>query len=468
MALLTKEVIVKWNGANRKHYESLGYKWSKQGDSFKIPVQDLPSGSKIMVTTSCDYCGEQHNLTWQHFLSGRKSSDKDVCSSSTCRGKKRTENTKGSFRVLGDYPNLLKEVYSKNSTKAKEELTGSHKKIKWQCSRCSFIWEATIANRVNGSGCPSCNRLKNSVPITKSHKKLVEEWYDSRNPLYFTKNSSIRVQWKCKKCSHIWKTSVSNRAINNTGCPKCRGMFQTKLYESHPMLLREWNDEASPREFTAGSGKKILWKCIDCDYEWHAEIRSRAHGSGCPRCARKYKDTLDKTHKSLVLEWKDKKFKPASFTAGSHKKIKWQCSQCGCTWRATIKNRVNGSGCPSCQESRGERFVSAVLQELGLVFEKEFTFEGLIGVGGRLLRYDFALKNKESISALIEYDGIQHFEAKDFFGGKEQFKIRQEHDELKNKYAKNNNIPLLRISYDTTQKEAREQLESFLKKNNLI
>ena len=39
--LITKMAIVKWNGKNRKHYESLGYKFTKNGDSFEVPVEQL-------------------------------------------------------------------------------------------------------------------------------------------------------------------------------------------------------------------------------------------------------------------------------------------------------------------------------------------------------------------------------------------------------------------------------------------
>ena len=47
----------------------------------------------------------------------------------------------------------------------------------------------------------------------------------------------------------------------------------------------------------------------------------------------------------------------------------------------------------------------------------------------------------------IEYDGIQHFEPKDFFGGEESFSKLKEHDSIKSNYCMENNIRLLRIPY---------------------
>ena len=46
---------------------------------------------------------------------------------------------------------------------------------------------------------------------------------------------------------------------------------------------------------------------------------------------------------------------------------------------------------------------------------------------------------------LIEYDGIFHYE--DIFNNPNKFLMRNLNDEIKNTYCKNNNIPLLRISY---------------------
>lgn len=62
--------------------------------------------------------------------------------------------------------------------------------------------------------------------------------------------------------------------------------------------------------------------------------------------------------------------------------------------------------------------------------------------------FDFAIiDNNEKVTTLIEYDGRQHFEPISDFGGEEGFKITQNNDSIKNKYCKNNNIPLLRIPY---------------------
>ena len=62
-----------------------------------------------------------------------------------------------------------------------------------------------------------------------------------------------------------------------------------------------------------------------------------------------------------------------------------------------------------------------------------------------LLPFDFYLPEK---NICIEYDGIQHFEPRDFFGGKVEFEKIKIRDKIKTKYCNSNNIILLRIQYD--------------------
>ena len=49
--------------------------------------------------------------------------------------------------------------------------------------------------------------------------------------------------------------------------------------------------------------------------------------------------------------------------------------------------------------------------------------------------------------ALIEYQGEQHFEIVDFFGGAKKFERQQMNDERKRSYCKNKRIPLIEIPY---------------------
>lgn len=66
--------------------------------------------------------------------------------------------------------------------------------------------------------------------------------------------------------------------------------------------------------------------------------------------------------------------------------------------------------------------------------------------------FDFAIFRNKKLIAFIEYDGIQHFEAIDKYGGEEGLKLRRERDKEKDKYCISENIKLLRIPHNKSNK----------------
>ena len=64
------------------------------------------------------------------------------------------------------------------------------------------------------------------------------------------------------------------------------------------------------------------------------------------------------------------------------------------------------------------------------------------------LPFDNGIIGQLPINILIEGDGEQHFYVNKFFGGIEGFKLRVKHDLIKNRYILENNMILVRISYN--------------------
>ena len=72
--------------------------------------------------------------------------------------------------------------------------------------------------------------------------------------------------------------------------------------------------------------------------------------------------------------------------------------------------------------SRGEIKIHEILVQAGLVFKEEYTFPDLVSSNGRPLRFDFAVFDDEgNIDFIIEYQGRQHYEPSQKFGGKKGF-----------------------------------------------
>ena len=98
--------------------------------------------------------------------------------------------------------------------------------------------------------------------------------------------------------------------------------------------------------------------------------------------------------------------------------------------------------------SRGEIKIFQILQNAGLEFTQEYSFPDLISNNGRPLRFDFAVfDDNHDIDFLIQFQGIQHYIAKDKFGGIVGLRKQQYNDMKKREYCKKNNFKLVLIPY---------------------
>jgi len=128
----------------------------------------------------------------------------------------------------------------------------------------------------------------------------------------------------------------------------------------------------------------------------------------------------------------------------------WKCKCNNCGAIKTIRGislRKGATKSCGCIKSCGEEKIAKLLTDNNILFQREYTFKNLIYI--HPLKFDFAIFQKNGVlSHLIEYDGIQHFQSTDFFGGEEEFQKAQLRDQLKNNYCIENNIKLIRIKYN--------------------
>ena len=109
--------------------------------------------------------------------------------------------------------------------------------------------------------------------------------------------------------------------------------------------------------------------------------------------------------------------------------------------------------------SRGERLIENYLKKIHCDYRTQYV--DLRCRDKRALPFDFAIFSDSALFGLIEFDGIQHFEPVDKFGGFEGFEKTQYHDKLKTSFCNNNNIPLLRIPY-FLEDEVEDILRDFI------
>ena len=123
-------------------------------------------------------------------------------------------------------------------------------------------------------------------------------------------------------------------------------------------ILAEWdfskNEEVSPASISYGSKRKVWWRCAK-GHTWQAEVTARTGShTGCPFCAgvRAYPGETDLAarYPDLAAQWhpeKNEELTPDQVLPGSHRMVWWRCEQ-GHEWRAQVKSRVAGCGCPVC------------------------------------------------------------------------------------------------------------------------
>ena len=98
--------------------------------------------------------------------------------------------------------------------------------------------------------------------------------------------------------------------------------------------------------------------------------------------------------------------------------------------------------------SRGEMKIEEILQQADLAFEEEYSFPDLVSNTGRPLRFDFAVFDDDGdIDFLIEFQGIQHYEPKSKFGGKQGLFRQKYNDQLKRMYCEKHGYNLVTIPY---------------------
>lgn len=100
------------------------------------------------------------------------------------------------------------------------------------------------------------------------------------------------------------------------------------------------------------------------------------------------------------------------------------------------------------KSSRGEIKICDILDQAGLSYIEEYSFPDLVSSSGRPLRFDFCvLDDNGDIDFLIEFQGIQHYEAKSKFGGSSGLYKQKYNDAQKRQYCMEHGITLVSIPY---------------------
>ena len=115
---------------------------------------------------------------------------------------------------------------------------------------------------------------------------------------------------------------------------------------------------------------------------------------------------------------------------------------CGQTYKVKLRRFLKyQTECPCLTASIGEKAVAAYLNENGIKFNPQYIVKSAQHI------FDFAVFKRNSIVAFLEFDGKQHYQPVELFGGMERFKIQEQQDAGKDSYCRKNKVKLIRIPY---------------------
>ncbi len=241
---------------------------------------------------------------------------------------------------------------------------------------------------------------------------------------------------------------IAGDHLNNHGCPICgeknslknRTKTTKQFIEKAKLVHNNFYDYSLTNYTNAYTKVKIICPIHDM---FEQKPSDHLSGCGCPTCGEKNSiKNRTKTTKQFIEEANKIHNNFYDYSLVDYKrtktKVKIICPIHG-IFTQTPFAHLSKQGCPKCNSSHGENEIRNYLKEKNMLFEEQKKFKEL----GRL-SYDFYLPNK---NLLIEYQGIQHYEPREHFGGEKTFIIQQENDKLKKEFAKKHNISLLEISY---------------------
>lgn len=269
-----------------------------------------------------------------------------------------------------------------------------------------------------------------------------------------------KARWVCQ-CSCGKQKIIRGDSLRNGATKSCGCLAKEKAIEQIEKNRIKIQD-LTGQKFNLLTVEKLIkdennhskWLC-KCECGNFCEVDSYVLTSG----KRKSCGCLTQTH----LEGKKFGFltvlKSTDRRTSSGREIIWECKcECGnLTYVSTTNLKSGHTQSCGCIKSKGEEKIAKILTQNNINFIHQKTFNTCKFQDSNYYAYfDFYVDNKY----LIEYDGEQHFQYKENRGwnNKENYLKVKERDEYKNKWCKENNIPLIRIPYTHLLKLTIEDL----------
>ncbi len=363
-----------------------------------------------------------------------------------------------------EFINSVQEIHKNKYDYSKVNYINSQTKVQIICHKHGPFYMKPNSH-FNGQGCPKCGRISARENIAldysiflKRAEKVHANRYEYVEDTY--KNYTTKMQMFCSEHGLFEQTPHSHISMK-TGCPLCgnlsAGVSNQKGWEVvSDMFISVHGDRYN---YDSSSYQDVSHKMrIECSRHGWFEQKPYQHyfGHGCIKCsyeenAEKKKITfLEFIEKSLEIHGKKYSYDHSNYV-DIFTPIYITCSKHG-EFLQNPRNHYRGSGCPKCNSSKGEEKIRAILNDLSVEFIEQKTFDDLIHK--KYLRCDFYLPY---YNAVIEFNGIQHYEPISVFGGIYGLKENQARDTIKYNFLREKKINLIIVRYDN------ENIKDYLK-----
>ena len=289
--------------------------------------------------------------------------------------------------------------------------------------------------------CPKCDLEKRKQRFIEDAIKIHGNKYDYSRVDYISDKTPIEIV--CPIHGSFWQRPTSHK--RGYGCSKCSN--------KHKPTTEEWIGKAKKLY----NGKYDLSKVVYVSNKTPVVVICPEHGefyplpnnyingvSGCPKCndIRKHKQ-FSKTTEQFIKESIEIHDNLYDYTntvyVNATTNVKILCKEHG-EFEQNPGAHLSGCGCPKCKLKNQTKLYNKLKESFpneNIVFEYKAKWLGKQRIDIYFPKYNIG----------IEYDGIQHFQPSDRFGGIEKFEKTKQWDLLKEKRCLENNCKLFRLDY---------------------